>query len=214
MNNKLLGLLVTGALATTACQQDKKIESTTTTPVTDASSGAAAPDTMAARDDARRLAARVAEDLKLNDSVVVKGIEKTYYTRGRRLAELQTRYSTDTTGRYAAIRQANDQADEEVRTALNNPAYYNTYSANRAGYGAGPYSLPARLETRSNAPANKGVGQGSAIKKTEVESDGDIKIKYENGAKVKIDSDGSRKVKMANDTKIKVDEDGNRTVKK
>ena len=210
MNNKLLGLLAAGALATTACQQDKKIESTTTTPVTDAGTATVGTDTMAARDDARRLAARVAEDLKLNDTVVVRRIEKTYYTRSRRLAELQTRYNTDTTGRYAAVRQANDQADEEVRTALNNPAYYNTYSANRAGYGAGPYSLPTRLEPRRATSAAGGVGQGSAIKKMEVEADGDRKIKYENGAKVKIDSDGSRKIKLADDTKIKIDEDGQR----
>ena len=219
MNTKLLGLLAAASLATAACSQEKKVETTTTAPVTDANTVVAMPDTMAAHDDARRLAARVAEDLKLTDTVVVTRIERTYYTRGRRMGEYQTRYATDTTGRYLALRQANDQADEEVRTALNNPTYYSTYSANRASYGDGPYSLvPARVEPISTAPRTGGgggsVGQGSGVKKLERENDGDSKTKYVNGAKVKRDDDGSVKIKRADGTKIKIDEDGNRTVKK
>ena len=215
MNIKLLGLLAAATLATAACSQEKKVETTTTVPVTDANTAVVMPDTMAAHDEARRLAARVAEDLKLTDTVVVTRIERTYYTRGRRLGEYQTRYATDTTGRYLAVRQANDQADDEVRTALNNPAYYNTYSANRATYGDGPYSLvPARVEPISTAPRASSVGQGSGVKKMEHENDGDHKTKYVNGAKVKRDDDGSVKIKRADGTKIKIDENGNRTVKK
>lgn len=215
MNTKLLGLLAAAALATSACSQEKRVETTTTTPVTDANTAVVVPDTMAAHDDARRLAARVAEDLKLTDTVVVTRIEKTYYTRGRRLGELQTRYGTDTTGRYQAVRQTNDQADEEVRTTLRNPAYYNTYSANRASYGEGPYSLAtARIEPIRTAPRAGSVGQGSGVKKMLHEGDGDHKTKYENGAKVKRNEDGSVKIKRADGTKIKIDENGNRTVKK
>lgn len=218
MNTKLLGLLVAATLATAACQQEKTVETTTTTPATDANT-AVVTDDVTARDDARRLAARIAEDLKLTDTVVVTRIEKTYYTRGRTLGELETRYSTDTTGRYLAVREANDRADEEVRTTLNNPEYYNTYSANRATYGNGPYSLaPARVapvstSTGARTTANS-VGQGSGVKKLEREGDGDRKTKYMNDAKVKVDDDGSRKVKLADGTKIKIDEDGNRKVKK
>lgn len=220
MNTKLLGLLAAAALATTACQRDEKVETTTTAPVTNDTAAAMAPDTLAAHDQARRMAARIAEDLKLTDTVVVTRIEKTYYTRGRRLGELETRYGTDTTGRYAAIRQTNDQADEEVRSTLNNPAYYNTYSSKRATYGDGPYSLaPATTTTTSRTTTDSGtgtrnVGQGSGVKKVENESDGDRKAKYVNGAKIKRDGDGSVKIKRADGTKIKVDENGNRTVKK
>lgn len=213
MNIKTLGLLAAASLATVACSQEKKVETTTTTTVTDPNTAGVLPDTMAAHDEARRLAARVAEDLKLTDTVVVTRIEKTYYTRGRRLGELHTRYTTDTTGRYLAVRQVNDQADSEVRTALNNPAYYNTYSANRASYGEGPYSLvPVRIEPTRTGTGN--VGQGSGVKKMENQNDGDHKIKYENGAKVKRSDDGSIKIKRADGTKIKIDENGNRTVKK
>ena len=218
MNTKLLGLLVAATLATAACQQEKTVETTTTTPATDANT-AVVTDDVTARDDARRMAARIAEDLKLTDTVVVTRIEKTYYTRGRTLGELETRYSTDTTGRYLAVREANDRADEEVRTTLNNPEYYNTYSANRATYGDGPYSLaPARVATVGTSTGARtntnSVGQGSGVKKLERNGDGDRKTKYMNDAKVKVDDDGSRKVKLADGTKIKIDEDGNRKVKK
>ena len=222
MTIKMLGLLAAASLATVACSQEKKVETTTTAtvPTADPNTAVVMPDTMAAHDEARRLAARVADDLKLTDTVVVTRIERTYYTRGRRLGELQTRYATDTTGRYLAMRQANDQADTDVRTTLNNPAYYNTYSTNRAAYGEGPYSLaPARVEpirtgagTARSAVGN--VGQGSGIKKLENQNDGDRKVKYENGAKIKRNEDGSVKIKRADGTKIKIDENGNRTVKK
>ena len=217
MNIKMLGLLAAASLATVACSQEKKVETTTTTavPAADPNTAVVVPDTMAAHDYARRMAARVADDLKLTDTVVVTRIEKTYYTRGRRLGELQTRYSTDTTGRYMAVRQANDQADSEVRTTLNNPAYYNTYSTNRASYGEGPYSLvPARVEPIRTGTHAAGVGQGSGVKKLENQNDGDHKVKYENGAKIKRSDDGSVKIKRADGTKVKIDENGNRTVKK
>ena len=217
MNTKLLGLLAAATLATAACSQEKKEETTvTTTPeATTTTTTTTVPDTMAAYDDARRMAARVAEDLKLTDTVVVTRIEKTYYTRGRKLNELQTRYATDTTGRYAAIRQVNDEADNAIRTDLNNPGYYNTYSSNRANYGEGPYSLaPVVVTTAPARTRTASVGQGSAVKKMERENDGDKKTKYENGAKIKREDDGSIKIKRADGTKIKIDENGNRTVKK
>jgi hypothetical protein len=218
MKHKLLGLLAAAALATTGCHRDEKVETTTTAPVTDSNTAVVVPDTMAAHDEARRLAARVAEDLKLTDTVTVTRIERTYYTRGRRLGELETRYSTDTTGRYAAVRETNDQADEQVRTTLNNPDYYNSYSSNRAAYGDGPYSLaPAAATTTTNAGPStrtRNVGQGTLVKKMERQNDGDHKTKYENGAKIKRSDDGSVKIKRADGTKVKIDENGNRTVKK
>ena len=217
MNTKLLGLLAAASLATAACQQDKKVETTTTTTpeATTTTTTTTTVDTVALHDEARRMAARVAEDLKLADPALTTRIERTYYTRGRRINELDAQYTADTTGRYAAIRQANDAADEQIRTDLNNPGYYNTYSSNRANYGDGPYSLaPVVVTTTTTRRAGSSVGQGSGLKKVENEQDGDHKAKYMNGAKVKRDDDGSVKIKRADGTKIKIDEDGNRTVKK
>jgi hypothetical protein len=223
MNTKLLGLLAAASLATAACSQEKKVETTTTTTPETATAPATTTtttttvDTVALHDDARRMAARVAEDLKLTDPALTTRIERTYYVRGKRLNELETQYTADTTGRYAAIRQANDMADEQIRTDLNSPGYYNTYSSNRANYGEGPYSLaPVAVTTTTTTARRTGssVGQGSGVKKLEREGDGDSKTKYMNGAKVKRDDDGSVKIKRADGTKIKIDEDGNRTVKK
>ncbi|MFD2721288.1 hypothetical protein ACFST9_21410 [Hymenobacter monticola] len=223
MNTKLLGLLAAASLATAACQQDKKVETTTTTtpetttaPATTTTTTTTV-DTVALHDDARRMAARVAEDLKLSDPALTTRIERTYYNRGRRINELETQYTADTTGRYAAIRQANDDADAQIRTDLNNDGYYNTYSSNRANYGDGPYSITPVVVTTTTTTARRtggSVGQGSGVKKLERENDGDSKTKYMNGAKVKRDDDGSVKIKRADGTKIKIDEDGNRTVKK
>jgi hypothetical protein len=217
MNFKLLGLMAAAALATASCTQDKKVETTTTTTPETTTTTTTTVDTMAAYDDARRMAARVAEDLKLTDTVVVRRIERTYYTRGRKINALQTQYATDTTGRYAAIRQANDEADNAIRTDLNSPEYYNTYSSNRANYGDGPYSLaPGTVTTTTSTTTRRtgSVGQGSGVKKLENQNDGDHKVKYENGAKIKRDDDGSVKIKRADGTKIKIDENGNHTVKK
>ena len=219
MNIKLLGLMAAAALATASCTQDKKVETTTaTTPETvTTTTTTTTVDTVAVHDEARRLAARMAEDLKLTDPTVVTRIERTYYTRGQRLGEAKNRYVADTVGRYATLRQINDEADNEIRTDLNNPGYYNSYSANRANYGDGPYSLaPSTTTTTSSATAvhHGSVGQGSGVKKMENQNDGDKKTKFENGAKIKRDEDGSVKIKMADGTKVKIDENGHRTVKK
>ena len=221
MNTKLLGLLAAATLATASCTQDKKVETTTATaPETvTTTTTTTTVDTVAVHDEARRLAARMAEDLKLTDPAVVTRIERTYYTRGQRLGEANNRYVRDTVGRYASLRQINDEADNEIRTDLNNPGYYNTYSTNRANYGDGPYSLaPGTVATSSTATTtavrHSSVGQGSGIKKMENQNDGDKKTKFENGAKIKRNEDGSVKIKMADGTKVKIDENGHRTVKK
>lgn len=220
MNTKLLSLLAAASLATASCTQDKPAAETAATnamPSATDDTAVVVPDTIAYRTDARHTADRVAQDLSLTDEAVKRRLENTYYTRANRIGEANTRYRTDTTGRYAAIRQANDEADVEVRSSLNNPTYYSTYSTNRSSYGDGPYSLaPVRVEnaTTTTTTRSSRVGQGSGVKKMEHQDDGDHKTKYENGAKVKRSADGSVKIKRADGTKIKIDEDGNRTVKK
>ena len=220
MKNYLL--LAAAALSLAACTQDKPAAenaATTALPAATDSTAVVVPDTIAYRNDARRTADRVAQDLAVTDPVVRRRIENAYYTRANRIGELETNYTTDTTGRYQALRMANDQTDEEIRTTLNNPEYYNTYSTNRAQYGEGPYSAAPVVATEAATAARRpvrgsaSVGQGSGVKKMERESDGDRKTKYENGAKVKVDDDGSRKIKLADGTKIKIDENGRRTVK-
>ncbi|MFD1468459.1 hypothetical protein ACFQ48_09500 [Hymenobacter caeli] len=218
MNTKLLGLLAAGALATAACSQEKKTETTTTAPVVSADSTkvtstttTTAVDTVAYRTDADALAARVAQDLKITDPAVVTRIKNEYYARGRALQGYTTQYATDTTGQYAAIKAANDQASQNLKAALT-ADQYKVYTLKEGTYYVGPYTAAGA------APAHKAslgarVGQGSGVKKLE-NTDDDHKVKYENGAKIKRSDDGSLKIKRADGTKIKIDEDGHRTVKK
>jgi hypothetical protein len=214
MNTKLLGLLALASLATVACSQEKTTEVTTTTTTTtpEATTTTTTVDTLAYRSAADILADRITEDLKLADTAVVRRIRTTYYTRGRKL----NRYASDTTGRYAATRSANDDANREIKAILTEPTQYKTYVSNLGTYYAGqPYTAVIVEEEvgRARPTLAQRVGQGSDVKKMEKEADGDKKTKFENGAKIKREEDGSIKIKRADGTKVKIDEDGNRTVK-
>lgn len=216
MNTKLLGLLAAAALATTACSQEKKTAETTTvttpdTATTTTTTTTTTVDTLGYRNDADALAARVAQDLKLTDTTVVRRIKTVYYHRGRKL----NRYTADTTGRYAATRTANDEANGEIKTILTDPTQYNSYSSNLGSYYAGqPYTVVAVADAAAKPSLSARVGQGSGVKKMEHKEDGTHKTKFENGAKIKREDDGSLKIKRADGTKIKIDENGNETVKK
>ena len=197
----------TAAADTAAAGDTAAVVTTTTTTV----NSAAAPDTIALRDDARRLAGRVADDLKLTDEPTRRRLETTYFARQQRLAELDTRYATDTTGRYAALRDVNDNTDREVRRILPNPVMVRTYESGRAGYYDGPYTATTTENAASGArPATR---RGPRV--VRYEKDGrETKIEYSNGTTVKIDKDGDRKVKYANGVKVKTDaDDGQRKVK-
>jgi hypothetical protein len=220
MKTRFLLALSATALLAASCSEYKKTDTETAgttadgavTTTTTTTTSAAAPDTIALRDDARRLANRVADDLKLTDQPTRRRLETTYYTRSQRLAELDTRYATDTVGRYAALRTVNDETDREVRQILPNPVMLRTYQSGRAGYYDGPYSAaPATV----SAPATSRPAPRRGPRVVKYEKDGgSTKIEYSNGTKVKIDKDGDRKVKYANGVKVKTDgDDGQRKVK-
>ncbi len=211
MNAKLLGLLA-AALATVACSQEKKTE--TTVPTSDntqvTTMTTTTVDTAAYRTSADALAARVAQDLKITDPAVVTRIKNEYYARGRELQGYTTRYAADTTGEYAATKAANDRTSQNLQTALT-PDQYKTYAGSQGTYYAGPYTAATAGAAKPSLGAR--VGQGSGIKKLE-NTDDSRKVKYENGAKIKRSDDGSLKIKRADGTKVKIDEEGHRTVKK
>ena len=200
-----------------ACNRDKPAaEQATTAPAADTAVVLNNRDTAAYRTNAQRLAQQVGQDLGITDAVVITRLVPVYIEREKALADIDQQ--TDTTGRYAARRTANDAATAAAKLAVTDPAKYKTYLANQGQYYQGPYTVPP---TEAIAPASAaahkahlGVGQGSGIKKLEREGDGDRKVKYENGAKVKRDEDGSVKIKRADGTKIKIDEHGHKTVKK
>ena len=210
MNNKFLLLASAAAFSFASCSSDNKTETTTTTTDTTATPPTAV-DTLSYRSSADALAQRVASDIKVTDTAVVRQIKQVYYTRGRALNRIDA--MTDTTGRYSATKAANDQASAAVKGIVGAPAYA-TYQSNEAGYYNGPYTVITTTTTTTGRPSlAERVGQGSGIKKLENDDD-DRKVKFQNGAKIKRSDDGSVKIKRADGTKIKIDEDGKRTVKK
>ncbi len=216
MNTKLLGLLAAAALAATACSQEKKTETTETTAASAAgdttrmtTTTTTIVDTAAYRTGADALAARVAQDLKVTDPAVIGRIKNEYYARGREIQGYSTKYATDTTGEYAATKAANDQATQNLKTALT-ADQYKTYTTKQGTYYEGPYTAAAAAHKPSLGAR---LGQGSGVKKVE-NTDDSHKVKYENGAKIKRGDDGSLKIKNADGTKVKIDENGHRTVKK
>lgn len=215
MNTKLLGLLAAATFATASCSQEKKTETTATVPTASGDSTkvttttTTAVDTLAYRTGADALAARVAQDLKITDPAVVTRIKNEYYARGRELQGYTTKYAADTTGQYAAIKAANDQASQNLKTALT-ADQYKAYTTKEGAYYAGPYTAATAAH---KASLGTRVGEGSGVKKLE-NTDDSHKVKYENGAKIKRGDDGSLKIKRADGTKVKIDEDGHRTVKK
>lgn len=209
MNKSLLFFSAAASLAVASCTQDKPAAvDAATTPAADTAvvvdNAAMATDTAAYRTEADRLAARIADDLKLTDTVVVTQVTNTYYTRGRRLNEVNSRYTTDTTGRYAALRQVNDETDRQVKTYVSEPQY-NTYTSNRGTYYDGtPYTATTVVTTRETTPARP---KGPAIVKYDKKKNGETKIEYANGKTVKIDKDGDTKVEYPSGTKVKRDAD-------
>jgi hypothetical protein len=173
----------------------------------------AAAFTFASCNAADDLAGRVAADLHNSDMAFKNRLQQVYYTRGRALRNIDNRYMTDTTGRYAAVKAVNDQTSSTVKTIVP-AAEYGTYTSNAGNYYAGPYTTTTTTTTTTTKPGlSARVGQGSGVKKLENKDDSH-KVKYENGAKIKRSDDGSVKIKRADGTKIKIDENGHRTVKK
>ncbi len=216
MNTKLLLLAAATTVAIASCSQEKKTETTETTEIpggTQPVTTTTTVDTTAYRSSADQLVDQVTNDLKLTDAAVKTHLQQVYYTRARAIRDLNAHYATDTTGRYAATKAANDQTTKEVKTVVTDPTQYRTYTTNQGNYYAGPYTVEKTTTTGAKPSLGARVGQGSGIKKIENDEE-DHKVKYQNGAKIKRSDDGSLKIKRADGTKIKIDEDGHRTVKK
>lgn len=202
MNKSLLLLSAAASLAVASCNQDKQAAvDAAITPSAD--TAVVLNDNMDYRADADRTVNQIANDLEIDDTTTVSTIGRGYYDRGRRFAEVNNRYKTDTTGYYSAQREVNDQTDKTVKGVVNEDQY-NTYSSNRGTYYAGTPYTPAPAPVAKAAPARPA---GPTIVKREKRLGGDTKITYSNGKVIKIDKDGDTKVKYADGTKVKKDAD-------
>ncbi|MBT2556334.1 hypothetical protein J7E24_00905 [Hymenobacter sp. ISL-91] len=201
MNKSLLLISAAATLTMASCNQDKQAAvDAATTPSAD--TAVVVNDDMDYRADADRTVTQIANDLELDDTTTVSTIGRGYYDRGRRFAEVNNQYRTDTTGFYAAQRAVNDETDNTVKGVVTEDQY-GVYTENRGTYYAGtPYTpAPAR---RVAAPAKPA---GPTIVKREKRFGGDTKITYSNGKVIKIDKDGDTKVEYPDGTKVKTDAD-------
>ena len=233
MNSKLFLLLAAGAAATAACSHDKPAaEAAATMPTTDTAVVLSNRDTAAYYGHARALARRVGQDLGVTDTIIITRLVPVFVERERSLADLGAR--PDTAGLAAARRAANETATRGVQGLITDPAQQRSYAEHQnTYYNDGNNGANAGAATASATPADSSAPasttdkpaaakaapthaarRGPAIVKYENDGNGDVKIKYANGAKVKISADGDRKVVSASGRKHKVvGETGERKVK-
>lgn len=203
IRHSLLTLTGAALLTLASCSPDKTTETTTVDTTaggdTTVTTTTTTVDTTTYHTYADSTARRIAADLALTDTVVSRKIRRVYHTRAHRLAVAKIQYAQDTAGYYAAMRRLNDDADRELQ-ALVDKDRYKVYRQNRAAYYQGtPYSMGETTTAKATGPA---------VEKVERKANGEVKIKYADGSKVKYDQDGDRKMKHADGTKVKVGDDG------
>ncbi|RPD47066.1 hypothetical protein DNI29_12990 [Hymenobacter sediminis] len=219
MKKTLLLLSAAAAFTMASCSENKtgetaSTETTTTTTTAPVTSTAYSSEAIERRAD--RISADMASKMKFDDATRAK-IRTAYVNRGQRIAELQTRYTTDTTGMAAAMRDVYTNTDTELKTILTDPTQYSAYESSRMEYMDDRYmdddasmssSEMSSSSTMTDGSDASGMASGSAggEGKLKVKRDGDIKIKDSEGNKAKIDADdATMKAKPVDGEKIKVE---------
>ena len=224
MKNSLLILAGAAALSLASCSQEKTTEvttvpadGTTTTTTTTRTTSAMSEADMDAR--AQRIANKMVADMKITDEATKTKIRTVYVNRYKRMNEMSTRHTADTTGMAAAMREANMETDTEFKTVFTDPTQYQAYEASRStyydydnSYTPDASTVPTKDNTAADAMSSGSTssnmksmdaGEGGKIK---VKADGDIKIKDAAGNKTKVDGDdGTVKMKPAEGGKTKME---------
>lgn len=222
MKKTLLLLSAAAAFSLASCSDNKTGEtastdtmSTSTTTSAPVSNTAYSEDAIQRRAD--RISADMATKMKFDDATRDK-IRTAYITRGQRIAELQTRYASDTAGMSAAMRDVYTNTDTELKTILTDPTQYSAYESSRMEYMDDRYMEDdtnmatsdmnsSDMNSSSSSSMESGSGSmGSADGKLKVKRDGDVKIKDAEGNKLKMDADdGTVKAKPEDGKKAKVE---------
>lgn len=207
MRTPLLLALLSAALLTTACSGDKTKAETQA----EARAALITPGTDPYHPNPEWQARQVVYNLSLAaDTALTRRITGVFTTRARSLTQLQTRYATDTAGRYAAIRTLNDDTDQAIATLLPDPGQQRRYRATRATIYAGTPFTRTTAERRSqkagkspSPSATQPVGRSAAAPRPRTPAvvdvkrrpNGDVKIRYANGTTVVRDRKGQRKTR-------------------
>ncbi|GGG52139.1 hypothetical protein [Hymenobacter glacieicola] len=221
MKKTLLLLSAAAAFSLASCS-DNKTADTTTTDTTTTTTSTTTPSMATAYSEeaiqrrADRIAADMAAKMKFDDATRTK-IRTVYLTRGQRIAELQSKYATDTAGMSAAMRDVYNNSDMEMKTILTDPTQYSAYESSRVDYMDDRYMeddtnmatsdmSSSDTDAAGSTGMESGAGSVGTDGKVKVKRDGDIKIKDSQGNKAKIDADdATMKAKPVDGEKVKVE---------
>jgi len=194
MKKTILLLSCAGVLTMASCSQEKTTDTATTT--TDATATASTDNDAVYHTRAQRIAQRMATDMKITDTTTVSRIENTYYNRSRRLGELQSKYTSDTTGMATDMRGVGTDTDTEFKNIFTDPTQYSAYESSRSTYDESNY-----MDDNTSSD-NSATASGVMI-----DNSTPMKVKDEAGNKLKVKKDGDVKLKDSEDNKLKMDAD-------
>lgn len=171
MKNSLFLLLAGAAvLSLASCSQDKTATTTAadgsamTTTTTTTTTGPESDAAIEAR--AQRIADKMVADMKITDEATKTKIRTVYVNRAKRMGEMRTKYTTDTTGMAAATRQANAETDTEFKTIFTDPTQYQSYESSRTTYDDSNYMDDAASST-SGSMDNSNMSTGTTTAGTD-----------------------------------------------
>ncbi|WP_019946121.1 hypothetical protein [Hymenobacter aerophilus] len=223
MKKTLLLLSAAAAFTLGSCSENQPAETTTattdTTMTTTTTSGTMDYSPEAVNSRADRMASDMASSMQLDEPTRMK-VRDVYVTRGQRMAELNQKYMTDTMGMAAARRDVYNNTDTEMKTVFTDPKQYTAYESNRANYYDDRYMDNSGMSSSSGSMnSSDNMSSGSSMNTADVDK---MKIKGEDGGKLKVKSDGDLKMKDSEGNKAKMDaddgtvkmkpEDGDKTV--
>ena len=219
MKNSLLILAGAATLSLASCSQEKTTEVTkapvatdgmaTTTTTTTTTSAPMSDADIEAR--AQRIADKMVANMKITDEATKTKIRTVYVNRYKRMNEMRTKYTTDTTGMAAAMREANTATDAEFKSVFVDPTQYQAYESSRSTYDDSNYANDnASMSTPDNATPTDAMSPGTTTTSdnnmsgtTDAMGATKLKVKAEDGSKIKIKENGKVKIKDADGTKMK-----------
>ena len=220
MKNSLLILAGAAALSLASCTQEKTTEVTTvpadgtTTTTTTTTIGPMTDAQIEAR--AQQIADRMAVNMKITDEATKTKIRTVYVNRYKRMNELRTKYTTDTTGMAAAMRDAGTAQDTDFKSVFTDPTQYQAYESSRSTYDDSNYSSDNASATSMSDTTSSPMAPSSSMTTTESTTTtttdngmasgtevSKMKAKAADGSKIKVKENGKVKTKDADGTKAK-----------
>ncbi|MDO7853561.1 hypothetical protein [Hymenobacter convexus] len=224
MKNSLLILAGAAALSLASCSQEKTTETTTTpadgtmTTTTTTTTGPMTDAQIEAR--AQQIADKMAANMKITDEATKTKIRTVYVNRYKRMNDLRSKYTTDTTGMAAAMRDAYKAEDQEFKVIFVDPTQYQAYESSRSTYDDSNYSDDASMSSSSMSDtASSSMAPSSSTMTTTEETTttttdngmsgadaagvSKMKAKADDGSKIKVKENGKVKTKDADGTKVK-----------